>query len=124
MARTKRKVNKTKAVREYLASHPESAPREVADALSKQGVPVKSQYVSAIKSKMVRSDGGLSVTTTGLDAPAPRRRGRPPRGAASVGAAVGSSVAYTSLLEAKSFVNSIGGISEAKKVLDAYANLQ
>jgi hypothetical protein len=111
VARRKRKVNKSQAVRDYLAANPDQTPKEVVSALGVQGIAVKPQYVSAIKSKASR----------GTDAPSPRRRRGRPRRQETVAA---SAVEYKNLLEAKSFVRSIGGISEARKVLDAYANLQ
>jgi hypothetical protein len=118
VARRKRKVNKSQAVRDYLAANPDQTPKEVVSALGVQGIAVKPQYVSAIKSKASR---GTVAAAPATDAPSPRRRRGRPRRQETVAA---SAVEYKNLLEAKSFVRSIGGISEARKVLDAYANLQ
>jgi hypothetical protein len=48
----KEKVNKSQAVRDYMAANPQVAPKEVSEALTKQGVKVTPFYVSAIKGKM------------------------------------------------------------------------
>lgn len=126
MARTKRKVNKTEAIKNYLTANPGVAPRDVAEALKEQGINVKPQYVSAIKSKSslggdvaaeVVAEGGAVAT-----APAPRRRrGRPRRSEQAVESV---SIGYKSLLDAQAFVHSVGDIGEARKVLDAYAKLR
>ena len=46
----KRKVNKSKEVREYLAKHPDAMPAEVARALKRFGI--TAQFVSNVKTKM------------------------------------------------------------------------
>ena len=44
-------ITKAQAVREYLSKHRKAKPREVASALTSDGVEVNAQYVSSIKSK-------------------------------------------------------------------------
>jgi hypothetical protein len=51
-AAKKREVNKTAAVKEYLAKHPTAGPSEVSDALKKQDIDVTPAYVSTIKSSL------------------------------------------------------------------------
>jgi hypothetical protein len=46
------KVNKTKAVKEYLKSHPGTRNKEVAEALTKSGVSISPNYVAGIKGKI------------------------------------------------------------------------
>jgi hypothetical protein len=48
----KEKVNKSKAVRDFMAANPKAAPKEVSEALTKQGVKVSPAHVSNIKNKM------------------------------------------------------------------------
>lgn len=45
-------VNKSKAVRDYVTANPDAMPKEVADALTKDGVDVSAQFVSQIKYQM------------------------------------------------------------------------
>jgi hypothetical protein len=46
------KVNKSKAVRDYLEAHPGTANKEVAEALTKKGITIKADYVATIKANM------------------------------------------------------------------------
>jgi hypothetical protein len=57
MAKT-RKVNKSQAVRDYLSTHPGSANKEVAEALTKKGIEIKADYVATIKANMKK--GGVA----------------------------------------------------------------
>ncbi len=47
---TKRKVNKSAAIRAYLAAHPSASTAEVVAGLKQQGVSVSTNYVSNVKS--------------------------------------------------------------------------
>jgi len=44
-------VNKSQAIKDYLASHPDAAPKAAAEDLKQQGVSVTPGYVSTIKSQ-------------------------------------------------------------------------
>jgi len=50
----KQKVNKSKAVREYVKSNPKAKNQEVAEALGKQGIKVSANYVATIRSTSKR----------------------------------------------------------------------
>ncbi len=52
----KREVNKAKAVRDYLKSQPDAMSGEVAKALNKQGIDITSRHVSAIYSKLNKTN--------------------------------------------------------------------
>ncbi len=47
--RSKRNANKSEAVRDYLAAHPDAANAEVRAALAKKGITITPNYVSVIK---------------------------------------------------------------------------
>ena len=49
-AAVEKKVNKSKAIRDYMAEHPKAGPSEVSDALTKKGTPVTAAFVSTVKS--------------------------------------------------------------------------
>jgi hypothetical protein len=51
-ATKKREVNKTAAIKEYLAQHVNAAPAEVSEELKKKGIDASPAYVSTIKSSM------------------------------------------------------------------------
>jgi hypothetical protein len=48
----KEKVNKTKAVKEYLKTHPNAKNLEVSEALGKQGIKISVAYVAGIKTML------------------------------------------------------------------------
>jgi hypothetical protein len=54
--RTTRKVNKSKAITDYLADHPEASTAEVVVGLKEKKISVTRTYVSNIKSKLKSED--------------------------------------------------------------------
>jgi hypothetical protein len=50
----KKEVNKSQAIRDYLKEHPDTGSKDVADALTKQGIEVSPNFVAIIKDH----DGG------------------------------------------------------------------
>ena len=53
----KPKVNKAQSVRDYLKDHSGAANKEVAEALTKQGIKITANHVANIKSKMTAKKG-------------------------------------------------------------------
>jgi len=51
-AHEKPKVNKTRAIKDYLKAHPGVGNIEVAESLTKSGIKVTANYVAGIKGKM------------------------------------------------------------------------
>ena len=51
------KVNKSKAVRDYMAANPKATPKEVSEALTKEGIEVSPSYVSTVKGNMKAKKG-------------------------------------------------------------------
>ena len=49
MAKKAAAGNKSQAIRDALAAHPDKSPKEIADLLSEQGFKLNAQYVSTIK---------------------------------------------------------------------------
>jgi hypothetical protein len=49
--KAKEKVNKSKAVRDYVAANPKATNKEVSEALTKKGIAVTPNHVANIKSK-------------------------------------------------------------------------
>ena len=64
-------VNKTQAVKQYLASHKGAKPMQVVQALKKEGIEVKAGYVANIKSKSKRRRKAVRqvIETTGIGLP-------------------------------------------------------
>ena len=68
----KPRINKTQAVREYLQAHPHTPNKGVAEALTKQGIPITANHVSApikAKSRKKRSAVKAVVTKSGVGIP-------------------------------------------------------
>ena len=104
MAKRGRKgTNVSQLVRDYKSQHKRSRPKDIAAALNEQGVKIKPQYVSTILSN------------------ARRRKGRKVRAAASGNGQGGIDVAQ--LVNAKKLVSKLGGVDQARKIIDALAKI-
>lgn len=101
-------VNKSEQIRSYLKSVKPSdrGPTAVAEALKAKGIQVSAGFVSQIKNRM----NGKKVTKK--KAIKPKRK-----------ATTKNMNAHQSLLSAKSFLDSAGGLAEAKKLLDLVHSL-
>lgn len=122
MARkTKSKINKSNAIRDIKGANPEAGPTEIAAMIKTQfGVDVTPATVSTVLSTDKKRNGKVG------------RPGRPKgskntatKSSASKGVALnGNQDAFIqNLLKAKQLVNDMGGISEARKALNALESL-
>ena len=106
----KSSVNKSQAIRDYMAEHTGEGPTAVAEALTKSGIKVSAKFVSVVKRKKK-----------------PRRRGGAARKAAKRATARrgrdGDAVSISVLMQAKRLAKQMGGVDEAKSALDALAKL-
>jgi hypothetical protein len=97
--------NKSQAIRDALAAHPDKSPKEISELLSEQGFKLNAQYVSTIKSNMNRkASGGRTVV----------RRKKPGRAS---GAGRPSLSGLGTMEAAVSFVQAAGGLEQAKQAL-------
>jgi len=99
-------VNKSQAIRDYMAAHPRAKPKAVAAALVEQGVQVTPMFVSAVKTN-AKKQGRQKV----------RGAARRP-GLQSVGGAT-TSLSIDHLVAAKRFVDSVGGVARARAAMEA-----
>ena len=98
MAKSKKEaVNKSQAIRDALATHPEKSPLEIAEVLKAKGLNVNAQYVSTIKSN-AKAKGRKSVM-----------RRKPGRGGARGMGTMGAAL---------EFIRAAGGFEEAKHALE------
>ena len=102
-------VNKSKAIKEALAAKPEASSKEIADALTSQGIPVTPTYVANVKSTMNRKPGR----------PKGKRKGTGGAGAK----AASDNVSLASLVQAKKLAAQLGGVEKARELLAALAKL-
>ncbi len=100
------KPNKSQAIRDALAAHPDKSPKEIAEMLGEQGYQLNAQYVSTIKSNANRKAGGASMR---VKRKLPGRAPRSSSGFASNG--------MSSVDSALQFIQSCGGLEQAKQVL-------
>jgi len=95
----KKKVNKTRLIKDALSAAPEATPKEIAATLKKYGV--TATYVSNIKSTMNAK---------------PKKRGRPK---GSPNKSVDRPAATTDTLDAAiKFVEQCGGLKDAKAAIE------
>jgi hypothetical protein len=109
-------VNKSQAIREYLANNPNAPPKDVAEALRAQGIRVSSQLVSNVKTMR-----GTRGRRAGRPAAAGRGAGR--RGARR-GRAGADSISVQNLLDAKRVIEQVGSVEAVRKALDALESLR
>ena len=101
------KVNKSEAVRTYLKEHPGTANKEVAEALSKQGIKMAPDYVATVKGNMKAKKG--------------KRKRR--QKAAEV-AAVKTGVGIPEIKAAFGLLKHCGSLAGAKEALAAAVEIQ
>jgi len=94
--------NKSQAIRDALAANPDKSPKEITELLTAQGFNVTPAYVSIVKYNQSKASGkkdGKVVVR--------RKVGRAAAGNSSLGA----------MEAAVSFVQSVGGLDQAKQAL-------
>lgn len=101
------KVNKSQAVRDYLKDHPGTANKEVAEALSKQGIKMAPDYVATVKGNMKAKKGK-------------RKR----RKTAATAMSVKTGVGIPEIKAAFALLKHCGGIANAREALQAAVEIQ
>jgi hypothetical protein len=114
---------KTAAIKTALSAHPTKGPKEIAELLQAEGWDVKPQNISVVKSnlKAETKKAGPALAAKRTFTPAPEKTVAPARQAAK--AASGNDIPYATLRRAKDLSNQLGGVQEAKRTLDALAQL-
>jgi hypothetical protein len=100
-------VNKSQTVRDYFKAHPGTSNKDVAEALTKQGVKLSASHVANIKSKMDVSKG---------------KRKRRSKAASAMSSKSGVSV--HEIKAAFLLLKECGGIERAKAALEAAREIQ
>ena len=108
MAKRTRRVNKSEAIRDYLAKHPDAKPKAIIAAMKGRGITVSDSLANAVKYEKGKS-GKKKVTK------APVSRGAK---------AASGSLSADDLLEAKSLADRLGGIERAKDALETLQKLR
>ena len=98
----KEKLNKSQAIRDAVAAHPEKSNIEISELLKTQGLKVKPMYVSTIKGNLKRKRRG-------------KRIGKKTMVRSARGTGVGTGMA--GIPAALEFIKSAGGLEAAKAAL-------
>jgi hypothetical protein len=96
--------NKSAAIRAYKESHASAGPKEIVEALSKDGIKVSAAFVSTVLSN-------------------DRRKGRKGRRKSGRRRGGGASSAFANLVQAKKLADQMGGVEKARAALDALAKI-
>jgi len=99
------KVNKSQAVRDYHASHPDEGPTAISRALAKQGIEVRVPQVSNVLTAD-KKKGKKKVKRN--------KQAAPGKSAAD---AAGETVNLDDLLRAQQFVDQVGGAESARRLI-------
>jgi hypothetical protein len=133
---TKQKVNKTKAVAEYLKAHPKAMSSEIATALTKQGIKIKPGHVANIKTKLksrrLAKKAAAAKPITGSAIPTPAAIAVPEAPAMpanaitldqikAVGKMVKSVGGFGCFREMLDVIRQVGGLKRLRDILDAMA---
>jgi hypothetical protein len=95
--------NKSAAIRAYKDSHASAGPKEITEALGKDGIKVTPAFVSTVLSND-RRKGRKG-----------RRKGGRPRG--------GGDNSFADLVQAKKLADQMGGVEKARAALNALAKI-
>ncbi len=136
-------VNKSRLIQDILAVSPDRGPKDIADELTSMGVPTTPKYVSTIKTNM-KTRAGLpkrkirskKIGSRAPTAPKVVPRKTPQETAASTAQATSPSTLvktthavsetelnFEHLKMAKELARQLGGVQEAKEVLNALMQL-
>ncbi len=106
-------VNRSKAIRDYLGAHSTATNQEVKQALAEQGIEVSDTLVSN-----ARKSAGMPLKKRRRRKLTKRGPGRP-----SVAGPGNGKVAVEDLMAARKFIAQVGGIDEAKRLVDVMAKV-
>jgi hypothetical protein len=107
MAKRRRKINMSQAIRDYLAKNPAAMPKDIQAALAAKGIKVGYSLVSQIKYKSAPKRRRKARSSRG------RKPGRP-----------STAVSFEHLVAAKEIADRMGGIERAKEALGMLERLR
>jgi hypothetical protein len=119
-------VNKSQAVRDYLAEHPDATASTILPALAARGIDVSVALVSQIKQRLKNSgESGSGKSTTKKKAGRKKVAGRKAMTKKTTATSSRAANALTAddLVEAKKLVDELGGIDQAREALKYLENL-
>jgi hypothetical protein len=118
MAKMSGGPNKSQAIRDYYAAHPNAKPKEISAELKKVGIDVTPAFISTIRST---SMGKKKKTVKARSAKATPAKSTSTRGPAAKAAS--GNISIDSLIKAKGLVKEFGSIDNAIATLSALKRL-
>ena len=106
----KTQVNKAQAVRDYLKDHPEATNKEVATALTKQGIDITRGHVAAIRAKENKAQTAKTAIKKPAVVEAPAPVAKPATNGGTITLEQVKKVAHT--------IQTLGGIQRVTEVLE------
>jgi hypothetical protein len=119
MAKKSGGPNKSQAIREYYAAHPNAKPKEISAELKKQGIDVTPAFISTIRSTSMGKKKKTVKAASAKAAPA----AAPAKASKATKASSSPSISIESLIKAKGLVRDLGGIDAAIATLSALKRL-
>jgi hypothetical protein len=130
----KQRVNKTQAVRDYLAKHANAKSGEIAAALTKQGIKITGNYAANIKTKInkTRTVKKAAKKPAAVEATAPAVVETAAKAAVTVTLEHVKAVALTvrvlggstRLYEVLDLIKEVGGLKKFKDLLEAISGTE
>jgi hypothetical protein len=108
----RKKRNRSQDIRDYLKTDPTAGPAKIVAEMKKRGIVISAALASRVKSRMQNPTGARKLGV----------RGRP-RGKAGGRKRGGEVVAVDLLVQAREFVDKVGGIDEASRLLRTLARI-
>jgi len=115
MAKKKARVNKSKAIRDFMAANPDAASKDVMAALAKEGIKVTSGFVYKVKSQ-VKAKGKPKKAAAKKKIVAKKK-------VAATKPPASDEISLSALLGAKKLAQQLGGVEAAKKAINALGQL-
>jgi hypothetical protein len=110
----KKSVNKSQAVRDYLAAHPEAMPKDVRAALAKEGLEVSRVLVSTVKNKVNKKAATKKTAPVAATPAVPPAAGTPTNGV---------TITLEQVKKVAHMLNRLGGIQCVTEVLEVIKEL-
>lgn len=114
-------VNKSKAIRDYLAANPDATAKTIVPALKAQGVEVNSGYVAMIKSQAKSGPGKGKKKKAKASAKKATATPVAPKAARKSSA---NSLSAADVIAAKSFADQVGSVEQALKAIETLQQLR
>lgn len=113
----KEKLNKTKAVADYLKTHPKAMSSEIAEALGKKGITITVAHAANIKSKIKRMRAERKAAKADVAATTPENQAAAPEPAVTAEKPAKDTLTLEHVKAVAKTVKAIGGFDRLNELL-------